>query len=72
MFEQLKQLRAATLAARAATGMPGISTEAARGKFRVVLVTVGKKTIVDPLSDFVPIAEAVEILRQIEADKGFN
>lgn len=69
----LLQLAAATRAARTAAKMPGIGTRADRGLVQVVNVTTKKGgAIVDPLSDWITIPEAIETMRQIEADKGFH
>jgi hypothetical protein len=64
----IADLQKATLAARQRTGMQGIGTQASRGLFQVVLVTMtGRKTTVDPLSGFVSLPAAVEVLNQMEA-----
>lgn len=70
----LFQLSAATRAARTAAKMSGIGTQVERGLFQVVNVTPTKKggSIVDPLSDWISISEAIEVMRQIEADRGFR
>lgn len=70
----LLELVDATKAARTATGMPGIGTRAKAGRIQVVLVTKRKsgRTNIDPLSDFVPMADAIATLRQIAADRAFR
>lgn len=67
-------IQRATLAARAATGMKGIGTQMGGGLFQVVNVTPRprRSAIVDPLSDFLPAEQAIEVLNQIAADGGFR
>ena len=67
-------IQSATLAARAATGLQGIGTRISQGRMQVVNVTYGTKgrSTVDPLSDWVSPSAAVAVLRQIQADKGWQ
>lgn len=68
----LTDLMQATQAARTATKMP-IGTRAKAGKLQVVLVTYsGKDTVVDPLSGWVALQDAVQTLRDIARDGGFH
>lgn len=69
---ELAGLQRATSKARAATGM-NIGTSVKGGKFRVELITyANRKPIVDPLSDDLDMAGAIEVLEQITASKGFR
>lgn len=74
MFKDLIELQRATVAARKACGVQGLGTRADGGAVQVVNVTMrsGKSAIVDPLSAFISIPAATEVMRQIEADKGWN
>jgi hypothetical protein len=69
-----QQIQTATMAARRATGMPGIGTQVNAGRFQVVNVSYGKrgKSDVLALSDWISVDAAIEVLRQIEADKGWH
>lgn len=60
----LGDLQKATLDARAATGVRGISTRSKQGLIQVVNFTQrGRKTVVDELSEYVPIEWAIDKLR---------
>lgn len=69
VFQQLREIQAATLAARARLNDKTIGTQAKAGALQVIRVTYdakGKATIV-PVSGFVSHAEALEILNTLKA-----